>query len=61
MARNLTQEALAEAAQVDRRTLSLSENGHRPINIDQLFLVARRLGVPPAWLLSDDELPTAAE
>jgi transcriptional regulator with XRE-family HTH domain len=59
MWRNLTQEELAEAAQVDRRTISRFENGHAAPNLDHLHLIARHLAVPAAWLFTDDDLPPA--
>jgi transcriptional regulator with XRE-family HTH domain len=59
MWRNMTQEQLAEAANLDRRTVSRIENGHTTIDSDRVHLIARSLAVEPAWIFSDDDLPAA--
>ncbi|WP_370063598.1 helix-turn-helix transcriptional regulator [Streptacidiphilus sp. MAP5-3] len=55
--RNLTQEQLGEAVGLDRQTISRLENGHRATTSDEVHLIARHLGVAPAWIFSDDDLP----
>lgn len=57
MRRNLTQEQLAAAANLDRRTISKIENGHTTIDSDRVHLIAQRLGVEPSWIFSDDDIP----
>lgn len=56
--RNLTQEQLAEAVSLDRQTISRIENGHTTVDSDRVHLIARHLGVEPAWIFSDAELPS---
>lgn len=58
MWRNLTQEQLAEAVNLDRQTISRIENGHTTVDSDRVHLIARRLNVEPAWVFSEDDLPT---
>lgn len=52
--RNLRQAHLGERASLSRDTIWRIENGTRAVDSDQAHLIARALGVPVAWLFSDD-------
>ncbi|WP_328721715.1 helix-turn-helix domain-containing protein [Streptomyces sp. NBC_00247] len=53
--RGLTQEALAEAAGVDRKTISRIEQAvHSPL-LDHLLVIAHALDAPLATLVRDEE------
>lgn len=49
--RNLTQEALAERAGIDRQAVNRIEQGHVSPRLDTLLLIADALGVPLADLV----------
>lgn len=50
---NLTQEGLAEAIGVERRTVVRIELGITSPPVDRLLRIARALGVPPADLMPE--------
>lgn len=52
--RDFTQEALAEALEVERKTISRAENGVHAYDIDFAIRLARVLRVPLHWLFTDD-------
>lgn len=47
---HISQERLAELCGVDRRTIGSWENGATPPTLDDLFAMARALGIP-TWRL----------
>jgi transcriptional regulator with XRE-family HTH domain len=51
--RNLSQESLAEVAQLHRTYVSSVERGQRNIGLDNIFSLADALGVPAAELFRD--------
>lgn len=51
--RGLSQEQLAELAQVDNKTISRAENGVYAITVDFVAKLARALGVPSARLFRE--------
>lgn len=53
IARGLTQEALADLAGLDSKTVSRAENGVYAISVDQVVRLARALGVPSSALFDD--------
>ncbi len=53
-ARGLSQEALADAARLDRSYMSGIERGVRNISLLKLFAVAKALRVPPSQLLPNE-------
>ncbi|MGP4114697.1 helix-turn-helix domain-containing protein [Streptomyces sp. 4N509B] len=48
---NLTQERLAERAEIDRKTISRIENGHMSPSLDHLLDIAEAAGVEPVCLV----------
>jgi putative transcriptional regulator len=52
--RNLTQEELAEEAELDRKTISRLENGLYSASLDNLWAIAYALNVSPEVLLKPD-------
>jgi transcriptional regulator with XRE-family HTH domain len=50
LAHGLSQERLAEIAGVHRTYLSSLERGERNVSLDNIYAIARALGVPPAEL-----------
>jgi transcriptional regulator with XRE-family HTH domain len=52
---DISQEALALAAEVDRAAISVFEHGRRDPNLRTVLKLARALGVPPAMLLNGVE------
>ncbi|MEU6342237.1 helix-turn-helix transcriptional regulator [Streptomyces sp. NPDC046977] len=52
-AANLTQEALAERAGVDRQAISIIENGHASPLLDTLLAIADGLDMPLADLVRE--------
>lgn len=52
---DISQEALALQAEVDRAAISVFEHGRRDPNLRTILKLARALGVPPAMLLSGVE------
>jgi transcriptional regulator with XRE-family HTH domain len=52
--RNLTQEELAEFAELDRKTISRLENGLYSASLDNLWAIAYALNVSPEALLKPD-------
>jgi transcriptional regulator with XRE-family HTH domain len=50
-ARKVTQEALAEAAGLDRQAINRIENGHQAAYIDTLIRIAHALDTPLADLV----------
>jgi transcriptional regulator with XRE-family HTH domain len=52
VARNLTQERLAELAGVDRNYIGQIERGERNVALVNIVRIARALGVPPRELLA---------
>lgn len=50
-AKELTQEALAEKANLDRTYLSDVERGTRNLGVKNIVRIAKALGVPPAKLM----------
>ncbi|MDK0520404.1 helix-turn-helix transcriptional regulator [Streptomyces sp. ML-6] len=53
LAANLTQQALAESAGLEKQTVSLIENGHQSPRIDTVWRIARALGVSVADLVRE--------
>ena len=51
--RNLSQESLAEIAELHRTYVSSVERGQRNIGLDNIFSLADALGVPAAELFRD--------
>ncbi|MEU1800923.1 helix-turn-helix transcriptional regulator [Streptomyces sp. NPDC019937] len=49
--RNLTQEKLAERAEMDRQAMNRIEQGHQAPSLDTLIRIADALGVPLAELV----------
>lgn len=49
-AKGLSQEQLAELAQLHRTYVSSLERGHRNVGLDNVFALAKALGVSPAEL-----------
>lgn len=47
----LSQQALAELAGIDRKTINRIENGHFSPSMDTYFRICKSLGVKPAQLL----------
>lgn len=52
--RGLSQERLAEMAGVHRTYLSSLERGERNVSLDNIYAIARALGVAPAELFDND-------
>ncbi|MCM3920648.1 helix-turn-helix domain-containing protein [Frankia sp. AiPs1] len=52
-ARGLSQESLAEQADVHRTYISSLERGHRNVGLDNIIALARALGVAPGQLFED--------
>jgi transcriptional regulator with XRE-family HTH domain len=50
-ARNLSQEALAAEAGLDRTYISSCERGHRNVSLENIYRIARALDVLPEELL----------
>jgi len=48
--RKLTQEALAEATGLDRKTINRIEQGAHATSVDHLLLIAHALDIPPSDL-----------
>jgi transcriptional regulator with XRE-family HTH domain len=48
----LSQEALADSAEVDRTYVSLLERGLRQPTLETLFSLSRALGITPATMIS---------
>ena len=55
LAKGLSQEGLAEKANLHRNFISLVERGESKIALDSLFAIADALSVPASKLLSDAE------
>lgn len=53
-ARGLSQEQLAEQADLHRTYVSSLERGQRNVGLDNIMALARALGVPPARLFDFD-------
>jgi transcriptional regulator with XRE-family HTH domain len=51
LAGGLSQEALADAAGLDRTYVSSCERGKRNVSLQNIYRLARALGVPPEDLL----------
>jgi len=51
LSRGLSQEALAEAANLDRTYVSSCERGRRNVSLESIYRLAEGLGVPPEELL----------
>lgn len=51
----ITQEKLAEAADLDAGYISLIENGHRMPTVDTIFRICRGLRVSPSRLIREVE------
>lgn len=54
---DLTQEQLAERAEIDRKTISRAENGRHAIDMDQVARLTRALEVPTWRLFRDEDQP----
>ena len=52
VARGLSQEELAERAELHRNAIGLIERGERSPSIESLYAIARGLGVPASTLLT---------
>lgn len=50
--RKLTQDDLAEAAEISKRTVIRLERGERPMSVAQLYRICRALEIKPSDLLS---------
>lgn len=59
LAAGLTQEQLAEAAELDRTYISSTERGRRNISLDAISQIASALGISPATFFTSSELATA--
>ena len=57
-ARKLTQQDLADAAGIDRKTINRIEKGHHYPTLPILFAIAFELDVPPTILLDEDAVWT---
>ena len=55
--RGVSQEAFAHEIQIDRSYFGSIERGERNVSLDNICLIARGLGVPPAELLRFDPVP----
>lgn len=56
-ARELSQAAVAELAEVETSYIGLLERQQRVPSLDVLFRIAEAVGVPPSELLSDADIP----
>lgn len=50
--RDMTQDDLADAAKVSKRTVIRLERGERPMNVTQLYKLCKALGIRPSQLLN---------
>lgn len=55
-AKGVSQEAFAYEIQIDRSYFGSIERGERNVSLDNICLIAKGLGVPPAELLRFDTL-----
>src|SRR6185503_14963348 len=55
-AKGVSQEAFAHEIQIDRSYFGSIERGERNVSLDNICLIAKGLGVPPAELLMFDQL-----
>ncbi|MFD4459805.1 helix-turn-helix domain-containing protein [Nocardia sp. NPDC058480] len=53
--RRMTQEALADAANMNKKTVQRLEAGERAMTINQLYRLSRALGVKPSEFVTDIE------
>ena len=56
-AKGVSQEEFAHTIQIDRSYFGSIERGERNVSLDNICLIARGLGVPPAELLRFDAVP----
>ena len=57
--KGVSQEAFAHEVKIDRSYFGSIERGERNVSLDNICLIARGLGVPPAELLRFDAVPEA--
>src|SRR4051812_18557117 len=55
--KGVSQEAFAHEIKIDRSYFGSIERGERNVSLDNICLIAKGLGVPPAQLLLFDALP----
>jgi transcriptional regulator with XRE-family HTH domain len=60
-ARNISQEALADDAGLDRTYISSVERGHRNISLLNIYRIAAALGVEPGDLFPKHADPASSE
>ena len=57
--KGVSQEAFAHEIKIDRSYFGSIERGERNVSLDNICLIAKGLGVPPAQLLTFDTLPAS--
>lgn len=55
--KGVSQEAFAHEIQIDRSYFGSIERGERNVSLENICLIAKGLGVPPAQLLMFDVVP----
>jgi transcriptional regulator with XRE-family HTH domain len=60
-AKGVSQEAFAHEIEIDRSYFGSIERGERNVSLDNICLIAKGLGVPPAELLRFDGLEDGQE
>ncbi|MGW2662812.1 helix-turn-helix domain-containing protein [Nocardia tengchongensis] len=59
--RGMTQQALADAANMNKKTVQRLESGERPMTMSQLYRFCRVLGVKPSQLVNAMETEVGIE